>query len=443
MRPATAPNWIRNVDDVAQQIKAMELETQSIKEKRRKEFETRQLAVDKEVEDCLRRVRDERETAIRIREEAIRQAQLEKEKAAKAEEEKAKAIVAQKQAQDKKAAEEAAAAEKAQKAEKDKKAAAAAAAEKAKNAAAAGIADASSNTGSNFVSETALVEYKRYMDLLTHLKTVAVPAVENDPAIRKFCAGIRREIMPSIGQLINKQHEIIRVAMEIDQQFKKAMQTQNENVYYWVLNFTAKKLTKQAEGEALVKAAPAFPLAHVAVLLFTNHPRFMDVLLARFVKKCPYTAPLYMSKESSESPDEFLHRLGYKKKEKRLENEAEYNGRQCAIFTLYCAIMQTNPPAGRNLYPLSNGWTWMSRVLNMPPRPITPSLITVFLEVCGERYLRTYGNQARKVIQLLVNEFIPLIPRQGKDGTTRLKTLLEEYLRTGQFSVVEGREFDR
>jgi len=47
MRPATAPNWIRNVDDVAQQIKAMELETQSIKEKRRKEFETRQLAVDK------------------------------------------------------------------------------------------------------------------------------------------------------------------------------------------------------------------------------------------------------------------------------------------------------------------------------------------------------------------------------------------------------------
>jgi nucleoid-associated protein YgaU len=156
-------------------------------------------------------VRDERETAIRIREEAVRQAQLEKEKAAKAEEEKAKAIVAQKQAQDKKAAEQAAAAEKAQKAEKDKKVAAAAAAEKAKSAAAAGIADASSNTGSNFVSETALVEYKRYMDLLAHLKTVAVPAVENDPAIRKFCAGIRREIMPSIGQLINKQHEIIRV----------------------------------------------------------------------------------------------------------------------------------------------------------------------------------------------------------------------------------------
>jgi hypothetical protein len=84
----------------------------------------------------------------------------------------------------------------------------------------------------------------------------------------------------------------------------------------------------------------------------------------------------------------------------------------------------------------------MSRILNMPPRPITPSLITVFLEVCGDKYLRMYGAQARKVIQLLMNDFIPLIPQQGISGTSRLKTLLEDYLRTGQLPPPNGREFD-
>ena len=36
---------------------------------------------------------------------------------------------------------------------------------------------------------------------------------------------------------------------------------------------------------------------------------------------------------------------------------------------------------GQNAYPLSHGWTWMARIVNMPPWPITPSLINVFLEV--------------------------------------------------------------
>ncbi|KAF9994200.1 hypothetical protein BGZ65_010203, partial [Modicella reniformis] len=80
MRPPTAPTWTRNLDDVAQRLKVMELETQAIKEKRRMEFEARQMAMDKEVEDCLMKIREERETAIRIREEAVKQAQMEKER---------------------------------------------------------------------------------------------------------------------------------------------------------------------------------------------------------------------------------------------------------------------------------------------------------------------------------------------------------------------------
>ncbi|KAI8347957.1 GLE1-like protein-domain-containing protein [Mortierella sp. GBAus27b] len=435
MRPATTPNWIRNLDDVHQRVRSMSLETEAIKEARRKEFEARQSAMDKQVDDCFKRIKDERETAIRIREEALKQIQLEKENAAKAEEEKAKAETAKKQAQERKAAEDAAAAERAIKDAKDKRAAEAA--EKAKNA----VQDAS-NASAIFVSESASVEYRRYMELIQHIKTVVRPAIDNDPGLKKFCNGIKREVLPFIGQLTNERKTVFRVAEDIDRLFKTAMQTQNENIYYWALNIAAKKMAKQTEGEALVKSAPAFPVAHVCVLLFTNHPKFQEVLLARIAKKCPYAVPIYMSKEASETPDEYLRRLRYRRKEKGLENETEYNSRQCAIFTLYCAIMQSNTPGVQNLYPLSHGWTWMSRILNMPPRPITPSLITVFLEVCGDKYLRIYGAQARKVIQLLMNDFIPLIPQQGISGTSRLKTLLEDYLRTGQLPPPNGREFD-
>jgi len=39
-----------------------------------------------------------------------------------------------------------------------------------------------------------------------------------------------------------------------------------------------------------------------------------------------------------------MKKLGYAKKDKGWESAAQYNARQCAIFSLYCAIMQTEPP---------------------------------------------------------------------------------------------------
>lgn len=38
-----------------------------------------------------------------------------------------------------------------------------------------------------------------------------------------------------------------------------------------------------------------------------------------------------------------MKKLGYARKDKGWESEAQYDARQCAIFSLYCAIMQTEP----------------------------------------------------------------------------------------------------
>ncbi|KAG0008565.1 hypothetical protein BGZ80_003296 [Entomortierella chlamydospora] len=312
--------------DIAQRLKAMTLDTEAIKEKRKKETEAKNQALTKEIENCLARIKEERETAIRLREEAIKQAQQEKERLAKEQEDKAKALAAQKEAQEKKASEEAAAK-----------------AEKAKKAAEAAAQKASAGASAIFVSEAANAEYQRYIKVLEHIRSVVLPAVTGNPQLKKFCFGARREIVASIGQLVNRRSEILRVATEIDG-FFNTTKSQNESAYNWVLNCTAKKLVKQAETEALVKSAPTFPLAHVAVLLFTNHPLFLDVLMARFAKKCPYVTPMYIQKDPNDTAEEYMEKLAYKKTGKGHETEAQYNARQCAMFTLYCAILQTNPP---------------------------------------------------------------------------------------------------
>ncbi|KAF9989344.1 hypothetical protein BGZ75_006633 [Mortierella antarctica] len=393
-------SWTGENDDIVQKLRNMTMETEAIKEKRRKETEALNQAMDNEFAVCLARIKEEREAAIRIREESIRKANLEKERLAKEAEEKKKAEIAAKEAKEKKAQQEAA--------EMAKKAAAAAAA-------------AASNSSSTFVSDTAEAEWQHYTNIVLHLRTVVKPGIVGNRDLKKICFEARREIVPFIGQLFNKREQVMRVAMDIDRVFKRMKQSHGENAYNWLMNETGKKFLEQIENEALVKSAPAFPVAHVAVLLFTNHPRFLDVLMARFVKKCPYVIPKYFAHDQTESTEHYFKKLGYKHSDGGWEKEDKYNARQCAIFTLYCAILQT---------------TAIRKCLLVQQLFAKGS-------VCGDKYIRTYGNQSRKVIQLLVRDFIPLMPKKGVAGTTRLKTQLEGLLKDGYLPPAEGREFDR
>ncbi|KAG0251449.1 hypothetical protein BG011_007603 [Mortierella polycephala] len=424
----TTISWARDNEDISQRLQNLNLETEMIKEKRKQEIEARNQAMAKEIDQCLSKVKEEREAAIRIQEEALRRVKLEEERLAKEEEDKKKAMIAQKEDQEKKVQQAATDA-----ADKAKKAAAAAAAAADKVAA---------NSSAVFVSESAEAEWQRYTKVREHMDTVVKPWLVSNPDQKKKFLSARRDVTGNIGKIHNTLQQVFIVAKDIDAIFKNANQAYGANGYNWIMNAAAKKFVTQAEKETEVRVAPAFPIAQVVVLLFQNHPLFLDVLMARFIKKCPYVIPKYFAKEPNESPDDYLRKIGYRRHDKGWENEAQYNARQCGIFTLYCAIMQTIPPAGENLYPISNAWTWMARIINMPPRPITPALLAVFVEVCGERYLSTYRNQANKVLRLLMQDFIPLIPKEGVSASTRLKTKLEDFYSTGRLPVPEGREFD-
>lgn len=96
----------------------------------------------------------------------------------------------------------------------------------------------------------------------------------------------------------------------------------------------------------------------------------------------------------------------------------------CGILSLYAAIIQTD--AIPNSYGMENGWKWMARLLNMKPRKITPLLIHTFLVVAGSGLMKKYGTQARKLIHVIVEGIIPIIPTAAIASTTKLKLFLEE-----------------
>ncbi|KAG0033100.1 hypothetical protein BGZ82_006254 [Podila clonocystis] len=417
-------------EDIAQRLKSMAIEAETIRDKRKKETEAMNHILSKDINDCLARIKEERDTAIRIREEALKQEQLEKERIAKEAEDKKKAVMAEKEAQEKKAKEASAAAA----------AATAAKAKKIADDAAKKASLATSNVAGVFVSEAADKERQHYKSVLDYIHNDVVVAIDSNKAVKKLCADAKREIVPLIGQLINVRDEILRVAITIDGVFKKMRDAHGDNGYYWIMNIAAKKFVQQAGNDLLVKVGPAFPMAHVIVLLFTNHPKFLDVMMARFSKKCPYVMPMYIAKDGSDTPELYMKKLGYARKDKGWESEAQYDARQCAIFSLYCAIMQTEPTVGRNIYSITHAWTWMARVLNMPPRAITPALISSFVDVCGHVYLSTYRNQAMKIFRLTMTDFIPMVPKEGIAGATRLKIQLEDFMKSGHIPKAEGRD---
>ncbi|KAG0047123.1 hypothetical protein BGZ83_007759 [Gryganskiella cystojenkinii] len=392
-------------------IEASAKRREAAKQRRIKEQEDENKRLKQEEEAVLAEIEAEREAERRKLEEARLAVQREKERV----EREAEAA--------KKAAREAA--EAIEKKKKEEEAAAAAQAKKL-------AAESAVKEGEIIVSPHALEEWKMYRGVLDHINNNVVPAVANNPQIKKLCNNLKREVISIVGQIINRKQDVFRVASDLDGIFTNARNTAGDVAYYWIMNFTAKKMVFQSETECLVKADPAFPLAYAAVLLFTKHELFLDVLMARFAKKCPYVIPMFFKLEPNESANDYLKKLGYRRKDQGWETEEQYNLRQAAMFIFYCAIIQTTPMVGTNLHPLSNGWTWIARIVNVPPRNITARLLAVFLQVCGNSFIRTYKGQAIKILKLVHDDLLPIAPRGGISGETRLKTILDKFKSTGQ-----------
>jgi hypothetical protein len=114
-------------------------------------------------------------------------------------------------------------------------------------------------------------------------------------------------------------------------------------LYAWLLNNLAKQFIKQAENEVAVNFKKAFPLASLCLLLVCQHPEFLDFVLGRLYKKCPYLIPKYHRKEPSDSADDLRKKAGYRRRDDvEWENEEQFQERMNGMMAFLAAMVQTD-----------------------------------------------------------------------------------------------------
>ncbi|CAG8538235.1 8617_t:CDS:2 [Diversispora eburnea] len=172
------------------------------------------------------------------------------------------------------------------------------------------------------------------------------------------------------------------------------------------------KLNRHAEIDVMSNEAAAFPLAHVCVLITTQHSEFINFLIVRLIRKCFYILPRYFAPENGQSIEDYKKFIGYRSN----ENDESYIERMCAYVAFYCAIAQTD-----SIIPSTN--------------------ITAY------EMHRAFGDTAFNLFAVIYDSYIANPPPEvqmlsvtSPSAMSRLKTLLEEASeRGGKFNIPEGK----
>ena len=120
--------------------------------------------------------------------------------------------------------------------------------------------------------------------------------------------------------------------------------------------------------------------------------------------------------------------------------------RMTGLVRLYAAVISSIPPSGQSNqhpYGLNNGWTWLSRMLNLEPRAnYTAVALNEFLAVAGHALMRKYKKQFGKLLNTLVLDYVPKIEKvtdKAQSGpVVRLKVFLEACIKDQKIPVPDG-----
>lgn len=191
----------------------------------------------------------------------------------------------------------------------------------------------------------------------------------------------------------------------------------------------------------------AFAFGAVALGIWSQFPDVGKLILAHFYTVCPYLVPYYIPKKEGQSTAEYCKCLGYDVDGEDVESEEKYLKKLSGIVRLYASILQSPMPPSLSKMPhpfgLHNGWTWISRIMNLEPREtVTATVIFDFLEVAGYALSVKYGQQFQKLLKILCEDMIPKIDQittpDNKGPVVRLKIFLEKCMKSSSFPVPEG-----
>ncbi|XP_022957181.1 protein GLE1 isoform X1 [Cucurbita moschata] len=202
----------------------------------------------------------------------------------------------------------------------------------------------------------------------------------------------------------------------------------------------AKKVVSQCESSENA----VFACSHVIVLVTSQVPSAMVLLLAEFHRACIYTVPKHVgySEAAFESKESYYKTLGFREDaDGKMESVKDYLKRLEAYMKLYGALVQTEVPGARNIHGLEEGWAWLARFLNaVPPNIYTATALYAFLQVAGFALFRKYKSQFRKLLNIISDNFLSALRGKENPGLKQIIVQIESYLEDRKFlQEPEGR----
>jgi len=263
-------------------------------------------------------------------------------------------------------------------------------------------------------------------------------ALRSNPNLSKELKNCERQIGVRLRQITGTQEQVRAKSTELFQ-----MITGSRIPQCILLTGFAVKAVSQCETQTLSLNSIAFALARVIVLVTSQVPIAMDLVLAEFHKACIFTVPKYIpySKIAFESENAYYKTVGYREDNGKIESTDNYLARMKAYVTLYAAIIQTDIPGVNNLHGVKDGWAWMARFLNaLPPNRFTAAALEIFLKIAGFRLFQAYPKPFTKILNALSREFIDRLKSQNDPDSNPVISNLETYLISQQFrKEPEGR----
>lgn len=274
--------------------------------------------------------------------------------------------------------------------------------------------------------EKKFLHYKEQIKLIK--KNIVEPVKQLDKEQKKILSGHRRKINPKFGQLTNSNHQLQAIANELQNLISQAQQ--QPLMFKFLLNFTAKAIVHQAENEVRVKPESSVPLAKLTLFLMQTFPDLQELLMARFVKKCPFVIGYTCSIDTENGRST----MGWKRNsENKWEATTSYDERIGGMMTLFSVItrLDTMIPGSQNPWSLDYSWMILARITNTPIELLTNVHFIVlgsWWDAAAAHFLHAYGNQGAKLLKLIGDNLTSAVADRKYVGAARLRILMEDWI---------------
>ncbi|WJX33576.1 hypothetical protein P8452_21769 [Trifolium repens] len=208
-------------------------------------------------------------------------------------------------------------------------------------------------------------------------------------------------------------------------------------------SFSAEIFVKKVVSSCASPGSAPFAIAYVIVLVTSEVPYVMDLLLAELHRACLYTVPKHMVYKKSifQSKEAYFRSIGYREDSEKLESTEDYLKRLESYMKLYGALVQTEIPNIRNLHGLQEGWAWLARFLNsMPANLYTAVSLDTFLQMAGFALFKRYKSQFVKMLNVISDKFLVDLKSHNAPESTKIVANIQAYIEDRKFrQVPEGR----